>query len=91
MTKNSGDWEGFHVDNEPGDASRQWTAILYLSGDGSLGAHAEGAAIFPDGWCRTLVEACSVRKYLGLPVRIYTEKTTVNKDSEMDPSKRIPR
>ncbi|CAE7683902.1 unnamed protein product [Symbiodinium sp. CCMP2456] len=56
---------GFHVDNDPADAGRQWTVILYLSGDGSLGAHAEGATIFPDGWCRRLAEFCSVRKYLG--------------------------
>eukprot|EP00435_Cladocopium_sp_Y103_P057505 s560_g19.t2 len=56
-----GDHQGFHFDNPTENESnpRAWTVIMYLTGDGSVGDNAEGATIFPSGWCRSnLLECC---------------------------------
>lgn len=56
-----GDHQGFHFDNPTENESnpRVWTVIVYLTGDGSVGDTAEGATIFPSGWCRSsLLECC---------------------------------
>lgn len=56
----SGDHQGFHFDNPTENESnpRVWTVILYLTGDGSVGDNAEGATIFPSGWCRSSLQQC---------------------------------
>eukprot|EP00913_Durusdinium_trenchii_P017107 g16090.t1 len=54
-----GSSQGFHFDSPKDEPNpRLWTVIVYLDGDGSLGDNAEGATIFPSGWCRFSLEEC---------------------------------